>query len=295
MESGNLGYAIRSALAKDPEHRVEDATALLDILRGQTEVPRQADLWQSRWVMVGAVAFFLAALLVAGGLSYVLYQRLAGEPEPVVETPVVEAAADPSAGQGAARPAEVAPEVAAQAPGPEVADPGQEPSEEPQGAPDEAPGEEPGAEPIEEFTFDPDEGEEGQPEEAAPAVASARKTEPRKKEPRKKPQQPAATQVVEAAPPAEDKKPPREEARPAEAAPSRVSVSFTSEPAGAQVTVNGAPICTAPCSRSYDIEQTLRVRFSKIGYNAEVRTLGLKQGARSVRVKLRPGRIRLVP
>lgn len=268
LEGGRLGYAIRSALAKDPAQRVEDATALLDILRGEVKVPSQGSLWQSGWLMAGALAFFLVALLVAGGLSYVLYQKLSQEPSPVVAeipAPPVE-----PAGQEAA-PREAALVAAPGEPGaegvPEVEAPDM-------GAPDAGAGEE--------LTFAPEDA-------GGEAVGQEKPRGEAPKAPRPKVER--AERVEKRAAPPEKQAPPVK----VEAEPAQVKVSFASEPAGAQVTVNGAPVCTAPCSRSYRDDKTLRVRFSKIGYNAEVRTLALGQGARSVQVKLRPGRIRLVP
>jgi hypothetical protein len=74
-----------------------------------------------------------------------------------------------------------------------------------------------------------------------------------------------------------------------------VRVGFDSEPSGALVKVNGAPACETPCARSYPSTQRLQVTVSKIGYKSESRAVALEGKGQSVRVKLKPGRLKLTP
>lgn len=70
---------------------------------------------------------------------------------------------------------------------------------------------------------------------------------------------------------------------------------LVSDPAGAQVTVDGRPAGTTPGSRTVTGDAPVKVSFKKIGFRSTSVSVQPKGGAQTVSVKLKPGRIRLVP
>ncbi len=71
MERSHLGYAIRTALAKDPAARMDSAEAFIEILDGDREPPPAPPIWQRRPALVAALGglIALALVLLGWGLS----------------------------------------------------------------------------------------------------------------------------------------------------------------------------------------------------------------------------------
>ncbi len=70
---------------------------------------------------------------------------------------------------------------------------------------------------------------------------------------------------------------------------------LVSDPAGAQVTINGRPVGSTPSTKAVSGDAPVKVGFRKIGFRATTVKVSPKGGTQTVSVKLKPGRIRLVP
>ncbi len=70
---------------------------------------------------------------------------------------------------------------------------------------------------------------------------------------------------------------------------------LVSRPAGAQVTVNGRAVGTAPCTHNVPTLRAARVSFRKIGFKPVTVTVTPKGGSQTVSVTLQPGRMKLAP
>jgi eukaryotic-like serine/threonine-protein kinase len=72
-------------------------------------------------------------------------------------------------------------------------------------------------------------------------------------------------------------------------------LKLVSDPSIAQVTVNGRPAGSTPTTRSVSGDGPVKVSFQKIGFRSTTVKVTPKGGSQTVSVKLKPGRIRLVP